>query len=57
MRKQTFILEIIENQNENWQGSVEWIQGGKKKCFRSILEMLTLLESAVPREGGGRKDS
>ena len=42
MKKQTFILEVNDSQNESWQGSVEWIQGEKKQPFRSVMELLRL---------------
>lgn len=50
MKKQTFVLEIIGDQNQSWQGRLEWIQGKKQQNFRSVMEMLVLLESAVPKD-------
>lgn len=47
MKKQTFILEINDCQNESWQGKIEWIQGQKREYFRSVIELLRLIESAV----------
>ncbi len=47
MKKQLFVLEINSTQNQNWQGRVEWIQGKNKKGFRSVMELLRLLNSAV----------
>lgn len=51
-KKQTFILEISDTQNQSWQGKVEWIQGKKKESFRSVLELLRMLDSAVCPSGG-----
>lgn len=51
-KKQTFILEISDTQNQSWQGKVEWIQGKKKESFRSVLELLRMLDSAVSRVDG-----
>ena len=50
MKKHTFILEISDNQNQSWQGQIEWIQGQKKEKFRSVLELLYLLNSVVGEE-------
>lgn len=50
MKKRTFILEINDNQNQSWQGTVEWVQGHKKEAFRSVMELLRLLDSAVGNE-------
>ena len=51
-KKQTFILEISDTQNQSWQGKVEWIQGKKKESFRSVLELLRMLDSVVCPGGG-----
>lgn len=51
MKKKTFILEINDNQNQSWQGNVEWVQGQKKESFRSVMELLRLLDSTVGNEG------
>lgn len=45
--KQTFILEVNSTQNQSWQGNVEWIQGKKKQSFRSVMELLRLIDSVV----------
>lgn len=50
MKKQTFIIEVEDVQNGSWQGSIEWLQGKKKQAFRSLLELLNLLDSAVEKK-------
>lgn len=47
MRKQTFVLEVYDTQYGNWQGKLEWIQGQKSQAYRSVLELLGLIESAL----------
>ena len=49
-RKQTFIIEVNDTQSQSWQGSIEWIQGQKKQAFRSVLELLKLMDSAVSED-------
>ena len=49
LKKQTFILEIKDTRNQNWQGCVEWVQGRKKESFRSFMEMVNLLDSVMSR--------
>lgn len=49
-KKQTFILEINDNQNQSWQGTVEWVQRQKKQSFRSVMELLRLIDSVVCEE-------
>ncbi len=45
--KQTFILEVNSTENQSWQGKIEWIQGKKKQSFRSVMELLRLIDSVV----------
>lgn len=47
----TFALKVLFRQNTSWQGSVSWLEGGREETFRSVLELLLLLDSAVA--GGG----
>lgn len=50
-KKQTFIIEISDIQNESCQGQIEWVQGQKKQPFRSVMELLRLVDSAVHEAG------
>lgn len=43
----TFVLEIKDTQSQSWQGKIKWIEGQKEETFRSVLEMITLLDSVV----------
>ena len=53
--KQTFIVEMIEHQKYTWQGQVHWIQGNKKVPFRSVMELLHLIDSAITPESGSEQ--
>lgn len=44
---QTFIIDIKDRRNSTWQGTVQWIQTKKCESFRSTLELLHLLDSAI----------
>ena len=53
MQKQerlTFIVDIIAHQKCTWQGQIHWIQGDKKISFRSVMEMLHLMDSVIVDE-------
>lgn len=52
-KKQTFIVEVIDHQKSTWQGQVHWVQGNKKMSFRSVMELLHLMDSAIDPEGSG----
>ena len=43
----TFQVRVIFRQNASWQGSVSWLEGGSEQRFRSVLELLLLLDSAL----------
>lgn len=46
----TFVLRVLFRQNASWQGSLVWCEGRSEECFRSVLELLFLIDSAIDRE-------
>ncbi len=42
---QSFVIEIKSQENHSWQGNITWVEGRKKESFRSMLEMLQLMDS------------
>ena len=53
-RKASFIVRVTSRQNATWQGSISWTEKGVTKHFRSALELLKLIDSAI--EGSELKD-
>ncbi|MBE5970446.1 MAG: hypothetical protein E7242_09480 [Lachnospiraceae bacterium] len=45
--KGTFIVHINSRQNATWQGEVVWADKNKTMNFRSALEFIKLVESAL----------
>lgn len=43
----TFAIRILFRQNASWQGSVNWLEGRKEQSFRSVLELIFLIDSAL----------
>lgn len=43
----TFSIRILFRQNASWQGSVTWLEGKQEQPFRSVLELLILIDSAL----------
>ncbi|MEG2221777.1 MAG: hypothetical protein RRY95_03515 [Oscillospiraceae bacterium] len=43
----TFSLRVLFRQNASWQGSVTWQEQHREESFRSVLELLLLLNSAL----------
>ncbi|MGI6752635.1 MAG: hypothetical protein ACOX4U_08545 [Anaerovoracaceae bacterium] len=48
--KGNFLIRIHNNQNATWQGTVTWLDKNSKENFRSLLEMIRLLDSALNEE-------
>lgn len=47
----TFSIKVIFRQNASWQGSVLWMNQGREESFRSALELIFLLDSALNTAG------
>lgn len=43
----TFAVRILFRQNASWQGSVTWLEGKQEQSFRSALELIFLISSAL----------
>jgi len=43
----TFAIRVIFRQNASWQGSVNWLEEGREQSFRSVLELVLLMDSAL----------
>jgi hypothetical protein len=49
----TFAVRVIFRQNASWQGSVTWLEGGEEASFRSVLELILLMDSALSGAASG----
>ena len=43
----TFIIQIAYQQNDTWQGTLKWMNQGKEAHFRSTLELIHMIDSAL----------
>lgn len=43
----TFNVRVVFRQNASWQGTVRWAETGQEDSFRSALELLFLMHSAL----------
>ena len=50
--KASFIVRVTSRQNATWQGSISWTERGVTKHFRSALELIKLIDSALDEEEG-----
>ena len=46
-KKPTFLIQMLDNQNMTWQGIVTFLDTNEKLPFRSLLELLKLMDSAM----------
>jgi len=46
-RKCTFEISVKFQQNSTWQGQILWAEKNMKQSFRSVLEMLRLMDEAL----------
>lgn len=54
--KVTFTIQVQYRQNATWQGTIAWIEGKKVQRFRSTLEMIKLMDSALAMANGSEED-
>ena len=43
----TFLVRILFRQNASWQGTLTWVEGGQEEYFRSVLELIGLMDNAL----------
>ena len=48
----TFQLRVLFRQNASWQGSVRWVEGQLEESFRSVLELMLLMDGALIQSTG-----
>ena len=49
-REATFALKVLFRQNTSWQGLITWLEGRQEQSFRSVLELICLIDSALVGE-------
>ena len=48
--RQSFIINILQQQNACWQGTITWVDENKTQNFRSALELIRLIDSTMDGE-------
>lgn len=49
-KNNSFLIVVKDTQQETWQGTIEWVEQNRKQSFRSALEMIKLIDSALQKE-------
>ena len=42
----TFKITVLFTQRNSWQGVIKWIEADKELCFRSVYELINLIDNA-----------
>ncbi len=50
-RTSTFVVEVLFCRNFSLQGDITWLEGEKTRSFRSLLEMVVLIQQACDISG------
>ena len=45
----TFTVKVLFRQGASWQGKLGWKEGKQEASFRSVLELVKLMDSALPQ--------
>ena len=45
--RETFVVRILNTQNATWQGTVSWSEQKATRRFRSMLELISLMNDAL----------
>ncbi len=45
----TFKVRVLFRQGASWQGKLSWAEGKQELAFRSALELVKLMDSALPQ--------
>ena len=45
----TFKVKVLFRQSASWQGTLSWCEGRTETSFRSALELVKLMDSALPQ--------
>lgn len=45
--KASFVISVLYCQNATWQGTVKWVEGEKEENFRSLLELIKLMDGII----------
>ena len=52
----TFIIRVQHRQNSSWQGRITWVEEDKTLSFRSVWEMMKLIDEAMEKSAGPEEE-
>ena len=52
-KRETFFVHITDQENATWQGQVTWLEKKETRSFRSLLELIKLMDMTIDGEEQG----
>ena len=52
----TFVVRVMQHQNGTWQGKITWVDEDKSMNFRSVWEMVRLMEEGLLSSGDFKEE-
>ncbi|HIQ74633.1 MAG TPA: hypothetical protein IAA51_09480 [Candidatus Cottocaccamicrobium excrementipullorum] len=49
-KKESFIVRVVSQENSTWQGQITWLNDHRTSSFRSLLELIKLMDEALEEE-------
>ena len=46
-KEATFTLQVLFRQHTSWQGTITWVEEQMEQSFRSVMELIFLMDSAL----------
>ena len=47
--RSSFVVKVHYNENATWQGEIQWLEGEASVRFRSMQEMIWLMQDAMSK--------
>jgi hypothetical protein len=44
-QQSAFVVKILSQENATWQGTVTWVETNETQPFRSVLELIKMIDS------------
>ena len=51
-KESRFLIKILFREHSTWQGVIRWRETGEKQAFRSFMELVLLMASALEGSDG-----
>lgn len=46
-KKATFLVNVTQCENSSWQGQITWVDENVTKSFRSVLELMKMMDGVL----------